>query len=84
MDDSGYLHGWLDRHGDGWQAKLIFYDMDEEPWCAHSGVRMNATGEYLLLVLDAVLRLRMALFPCWPRQDVIFRAGVVLVIKRRK
>ena len=37
VDDSGYLHGWLDRHGDGWQARLIFYDMDEEPWYSHSG-----------------------------------------------
>ena len=37
VDDSGYLHGWLDRHGDGWQARLIFYDMDEDPWYSHSG-----------------------------------------------
>ena len=37
MNDSGYLHGWLDRHGDGWQARLIFYDMDEDPWYSHSG-----------------------------------------------
>ena len=37
MDDSGYLHGWLDRHGDGWQARLIFYDIDENPWYSHSG-----------------------------------------------
>ena len=37
---------------------------------------MNATGEYLLLELGAVLRLRMALlFLCWPRQDAIFSAG---------
>ena len=28
-NDSGYLHGWLDRRGDGWQARLIFNDMDE-------------------------------------------------------
>ena len=39
-------------------------------------LRINATGEYLLLVLGAVLRLRMALlFLCWPRQDAIFSAG---------
>ena len=31
VDDSGYLHGWLDRNRDGWQARLAFYDMDEEP-----------------------------------------------------
>ena len=103
VDDSRYLHGWLDRHGDGWQARLIFYDMDENPWYSHSGeeeleyvgdkhvcllsektietqikfsdynewqpqsfntvtLRINATGEYLLLELGAVLRLRMAFF----------------------
>ena len=28
MDDSGYLHGCLDRNSDGWQARLAFYDMD--------------------------------------------------------
>ena len=38
VDDSGYLHGWLDRHGCMvWQARLIFYDMDENPWYSHSG-----------------------------------------------
>ena len=37
VDDSRYLHGWLDRHGDDWQARLIFYDMDENPWYSHSG-----------------------------------------------
>ena len=26
MDDSGYLHGWLDRTSDGWQARLALYD----------------------------------------------------------
>ena len=36
VDDSGYLHGWLDRHGNGWQARLIFYDTDEEPWYSQS------------------------------------------------
>ena len=30
VDDSGYLHGWLDRNRDGWQARLAYYDMDEE------------------------------------------------------
>ena len=30
VDDSGYLHGWLDRNRDGWQARLIFCDVDEE------------------------------------------------------
>ena len=30
VDDSGYLHGWLDRNSDGWQAMLAFYDMDLE------------------------------------------------------
>ena len=39
-------------------------------------LRINATGEYLVLELGAVLRLRMALlFLCWPRQDAIFSAG---------
>ena len=39
-------------------------------------LRINATGEYFLLELGAVLRLRMALlFLCWPPQDVIFSAG---------
>ena len=37
VDDSGYLHGWLDRHGGGWQARLIFYDMVEDSWYSHSG-----------------------------------------------
>ena len=37
VNDTGYLHGWLDRHGDGWQARLVFYDMDENPWYSHSG-----------------------------------------------
>ena len=37
VNDSGYLHGWLDRHGDVWQARLIFHDMDEDPWYSHSG-----------------------------------------------
>ena len=37
VDDSGYLHGWLNRHGDDKQARLIFNDMDEEPWYSHSG-----------------------------------------------
>ena len=37
VDDSEYLHGWLNRHGDGWQARLISYDTDEEPWYSHSG-----------------------------------------------
>ena len=32
VDDSGYVHGWLDRNSNGWQARLAFYDMDEEPW----------------------------------------------------
>ena len=32
MDDSGYLHGWLDKNSDGWQAMLAFYDILEEPW----------------------------------------------------
>ena len=36
VDDSGYLHGWLDRNSDGWQARLAFYDMDEEPWYSPS------------------------------------------------
>ena len=36
VDDSGYLHGWLDRNWDGWQARLAFYDMDEEPWYSPS------------------------------------------------
>ena len=30
LDDSGYLHGW-------WQARLIFFDMDEKPWYSNSG-----------------------------------------------
>ena len=39
-------------------------------------LRINATGEYFLLELGAILRLRMALlFLCWPRQDVILSAG---------
>ena len=37
VDDSEYLHDWLDRQGDDWQARLIFYDMDEDPWYTHSG-----------------------------------------------
>ena len=37
VDDSRYLHGWLDRRGDGWQARLIFYDMDENYWYSDSG-----------------------------------------------
>ena len=31
VDDSGYLHGWLDRNRDGWQARLALHDMDEDP-----------------------------------------------------
>ena len=31
MDDLGNLHGWLDRNRDGWQARLAFHDMDEDP-----------------------------------------------------
>ena len=27
VDDSRYLHGWLDRSIDGWQAMLAFYDI---------------------------------------------------------
>ena len=34
MDDSGYLHCWLDRNSDGCQARLAFYDIDEELWCS--------------------------------------------------
>ena len=30
VDDSGYLHGWLDRNSDGWQARLAFHDMHED------------------------------------------------------
>ena len=37
VNDSGYLHGWLDRRGDGWQARLLFYDMDENYWYSDSG-----------------------------------------------
>ena len=36
VDDSGYLHGWLDRNRDGWQARMGFHDMDEEPWYSPS------------------------------------------------
>ena len=36
VDDSGCLHGWLDRNRDGWQARLASYDMDEEPWYSPS------------------------------------------------
>ena len=36
VDDSGYLHGWLDRTSDGWQARLALYDIDEEPWYSPS------------------------------------------------
>ena len=36
VDDSGYLHGWLDRNRDGWQARLAFDDMDENPCCSSS------------------------------------------------
>ena len=36
VDDSGYLHGWLDGNMDGWQARLAYYDMDEEPWYSSS------------------------------------------------
>ena len=36
VNDSGYLHGWLVRNSDGWQARLAFYDMDEEPWYSPS------------------------------------------------
>ena len=36
VHDPGYLHGWLDRNSDGWQARLAFYDMDEEPWYSPS------------------------------------------------
>ena len=32
VDDSGYLHGWLDRTSDGWQARLASHDIYEEPW----------------------------------------------------
>ena len=39
-------------------------------------VTLRATGEYFLLELGAVLRLRMALLClCWPPQDAIFSAG---------
>ena len=36
VDDSGYLHGRLGRNRDGWQARLSFYDMDEEHWYSPS------------------------------------------------
>ena len=26
----------LDRNSDGWQARMAFYDMDEEPWYSPS------------------------------------------------
>ena len=31
-----HLHGWLVRNSDGWQARLAFDDMDEEPWYSPS------------------------------------------------
>ena len=37
MNDSGYLHGGLNRRGDHWQARLIFYNMDENHWYLDSG-----------------------------------------------
>ena len=97
VDDSGYLRGWLDWNSDGWQARLAFYDILEEPWYSPScgeepeymgdihvllsetaietqikfsdddewqppvvlvRLRVNVTGEYLLLELGAGTRRR--------------------------
>ena len=53
VDDSGYLHGWLDRNRDGWQARLSFYDMDEEPWYSLScGKEPEYVGDIHLRLLS--------------------------------
>ena len=47
VDDSGYLHGWLDRNFRGWQARLAFYDIAEEPWYSTScGEESEYVGTY--------------------------------------
>ena len=56
VDDSGYLHGWLNRHGDGWQARLIFFDMDEKPWYSHSGgEEPEYVGTYMCLLSETTI-----------------------------
>ena len=51
VDDSGYLHGWLGRNRDGWQARLAFHDMDEDPCYSSS------CGEEPEYVVDIHVRL---------------------------
>ena len=47
VDESGYLHGLLDRNRDGWQAKLAFHDMDEDPCNSSScGEEPEYVGTY--------------------------------------
>ena len=47
VDDSGYLHGWLDRTSDGWQARVALDDIDEEPWYSPScGKRARIYGSH--------------------------------------
>ena len=53
VNDTGYLHGWLVRHGDGWQARLIFHDMDENPWYSHSvGEKPEYVGDIHVCLLS--------------------------------
>ena len=50
VDDSGYLHGWLDRTSDGWQARLAFYDIYEEPWYSPTcGKEPEDMGTYMFV-----------------------------------
>ena len=52
VDDSGYFHGWLGRNRIGWQARLSFYDMDEEPWYSPScGEEPEHVGDFHVRLL---------------------------------
>ena len=64
VDDSGYLHGWLDRTSDGWQAKLACYDMDEEPWHSPScGEEPEYVGDiHVRLVSETAIETQIKFF----------------------
>ena len=53
MDDAGYLHSWLDKNSDGWQARLAVYDIFEEPWYSLScGVEPEYMGDIRVRLLS--------------------------------
>ena len=53
MDEWGYLHGWLDRNRDGWQARLAFHNMDEYPcYSSSSGEEPEYVGDIHVRLLS--------------------------------